>query len=285
MRDATRGVTGRPRLAAARRGEIYAHPYNPNMVAMLARRRDCAGAGQPEQKCPHTLLVHENFGHDDTQWRDLVALSDERIFGFLQFEWGALTVQHASDPSQLAQNRRILATVIVRKADKAAGSKLDPDEIQFVASDNYFDDPHELLLPCVTQFVVVDDNIAVAVPAQCAPDDAAALDKHHKHPIEPGAAVRNLVLFVSEDEGRTFQEACIPSMDMDMMFALYDLEGLGGTYAGLMLVTGEGWGGWVGWVGSAGGMGVVECRGDGGSAGQVGVVQGGSVDAVRVGWG
>lgn len=198
------------------------HPFNQNVAGFVVRRKDCS-----DPVCPHSLLIRNNFGagDDSTDWIDTLALSDGRISSFLGFEWGASTMYHRLDPKQLEDDRRILAQVSVKAP--GAPAELHASDIHLVASNDLFDNDHETLMECVSQFIVVDDDVIVAVPAACATGDSPTKGDPH------------VELFVSEDEGRTFNQACVPSPDLDLMYALVELGGVDYTHIGNVLVTGE----------------------------------------------
>ena len=87
------------------------------------------------------------------------------------------------------------------------------DNINFVRSDNFFATPPTVLVPCGNQFEVVDSQIMVAVPQTCPtnPDGTPRVV-----PQQTTVAGRTAVtLFVSGDEGTTFDEACVPVQYLD----------------------------------------------------------------------
>jgi len=227
-------------------GYLHVHPFNPNVVGLMARHASCAEQWVAEERCPHDLLIHHDFGNDDTKWIDVQKESgNDEIFGFLDFEWGVLTMQNREDNDQyndptarvedaviepnLSMNMRLLATAVVRPKGKGR-DPIKHQEIHLLRSDDNFKS-YATLLPCMAQFVIVDDDIIAAVPTECACADEIP-DKHH----EPGLAAKNLLLYVSEDEGNHFNEVCIPSLDMDKMFTVFELHGIDGGHMGNMLV-------------------------------------------------
>ena len=210
-------------------GSMLPHPYNPNVMALLVQHDDCLHQTHvTEIKCPHDVFIHQNFGQDDTKWEDLIAHSEGAIHGFLQIEWAAHTRKYdeAVREDDLQKDLRLLALAVLTEKPGVAPTRISTKNLRFIASSHFFSpklakgaDPHDVLLDCVASFGVSDNDILVASPAEClGTTGTEVLHGGTSRRIKPGEVDKNIILYVSQDGGTSFREACIPSTEMDLAY-------------------------------------------------------------------
>jgi len=208
----------------------------------------------------------EGRREEDARWRDLGAEAGPAAVSWLQVEWGVRANDDAlpGEPGhrsteELRNDLRLMATALVRGT--GAAGPLTPDDVRFVVGgpvgrvpDGAAADPPDwfrfdadgnptgatsLVLPCASMFAIQGDAVLVAVPAMCAAEDAAALKKRHAGSGRnvPARATANVALFISHDEGKSFEEACVPAREMDSMFTVTDLRDGRGRSVGSLMVS------------------------------------------------
>eukprot|EP00884_Botryococcus_braunii_P007264 jgi/Botrbrau1/16539/Bobra.0327s0006.1 len=190
--------------------DIKLHPNRPQWILAKTQRHECNRAdGATSKWCAYDLFVSENFG---VHWKNLTESSSGAIASFWDFDWGARLHRgkHNSYPDET-----IFATAY-ESADHMKGPYPGWDkDIHFVMSHDFFKSAHTRVASCGNQFELVGHIMYLALPSDCPvePDGSSRF-------VPPGASSSNVVLYISEDEGKSFTQSCLPVKWMDLGYNL-----------------------------------------------------------------
>ncbi|GIL90755.1 hypothetical protein Vretimale_16851 [Volvox reticuliferus] len=182
--------------------DVRFNPRHDSWLLMHIKRGSCKIFDKAHQDCPMDLMLNQDaFNRDKlSTWINLTFNSNEKIAGFVDFDWGA-NLCPSKDCSDLPAipDEVILATVYARAEDY--DQPWDKD-VNFVYSTDFFKS-FSTRVPCGNQLEVVGRSVYLAVANSCPnPPDRGSL---------PNSRSGGITLFTSMDGGSTFVRACLPA--------------------------------------------------------------------------
>ena len=137
------------------------HPTLPTHVLAMTMRAACATEDAATgDACTQDLMYSSDFGHS---WTNLTATSDERIAGFVDFDWAPPVAGEMDDGKP-----GILATVYEDTTALADGVDKSWDyNVHFVYSADLFETAHDRRLLCGNAFEVLNGDVYVAQLRDC----------------------------------------------------------------------------------------------------------------------
>jgi len=202
--------------------DVQWHPKEVNWILMKQARPECISVSPMSPACAYDAMLSKDFG---TTWTNLTQASNGAVTSFQDIGWAA-----AINPSD---HDSIFATVYESVEDHKG---LFPDwdySLHFVVIEDFFEKKsHNKLVPCGNQFEAIGSSLYLAVPSGCPwsmkeGDDGAeesvdgdivpSADSGSSSTPVPGSGVE---LFISDSEGKKFNMACIPAMDLDLYYSI-----------------------------------------------------------------
>jgi hypothetical protein len=203
--------------------EIKIHPTHPDWVLARVRRNECLKDDSAISKwCAFDLFLSEDFARS---WKNLTAESKGVIASFWDFEWGATLKRRKEDPFP---DQTILATVYESTAKMKGPYPGWDKDMHFVVSTDFFKTKPRNIVPCGNQFEIINDQIYLAAPSDC--PLYADGTKRKGAGSSGGGRARTVSLLVSEDEGLSFSEACVPMKWLDKGYNLFETHGGDGAF-------------------------------------------------------
>ncbi|GLI71589.1 hypothetical protein VaNZ11_016826 [Volvox africanus] len=183
--------------------DVRFNPRRDGWLLVHIKRASCKVKDKAHQDCPMDLVLYKNaFDLDSLRngWNNLTSNSNEKIAGFVDFDWGA-NLCPAGSCSELPPiaDELILATVYARAEDY--DQPWDKD-VNFVSSTDDFRSS-STRVPCGNQLEIVGRSVYLAVANSCpnSPDRRSL----------PNSRDGGITLFTSMDGGNTFVRACLPA--------------------------------------------------------------------------
>ena len=210
--------------------------YTPNPVnadyLMAMIPRDACMFGPDDPSCVKDLYVSFDFGES---WGNVTANSQKRIAGFWEASWGMSLEQNdgshggssaddsqrqlqflssSKDKSTAYIDKTILASVYEDLKHVNGMDKWEANydkHIHFVRSDDWFGSKHEKIFSCGNIMRKIGGLVYLVAPASCSLKDYKGKTQHgNKRSHEIATDDDHAHLYVSEDNGRTFKEVCLP---------------------------------------------------------------------------
>ncbi|GMH44817.1 hypothetical protein BSKO_12769 [Bryopsis sp. KO-2023] len=185
---------------------LNVHPTFSDWALTLVRRDECEDDELAySHMCAKDLfLTQDAWG--EMKWTNLTEQSNGRIAAFIDYEWGVAATENDSDTA--VPMKVIFATVYERPEHlKGPYAGWDKD-VHFVRSDDFFQTGHIKVKECGNQFEILAGNVFLGVPNSCPVD----LDGKKRKLPENADALSGVSLYVSQDIGASFQEACVPTV-------------------------------------------------------------------------
>ena len=201
------------------------HPTIPDHVIVMTMRAACRTEDVATgDACTQDLMYSSDFGHS---WTNLTQTSDERIAGFVDFDW-APPIEGEMDDGKPG----ILATVYEdTTAMLNAADKQWDYNVHFVYSGDLFETGHNKLLPCGNAFEILNNDVYVAQLRDCEEyHNAAAAGGVDKIATAEGGKfpATDITLRISTDTGKTFKQTCFPVGLREKGYTLFDFHGATG---------------------------------------------------------
>lgn len=180
--------------------EIKPHPRQTDWLLAKVRRDACT-TDYRSAACGHDLFISKDFGE---KWENLTESSNGKVTSIRDFEWGARLPIYAG---KATPDEAIFATAYTgNAAHKGFYPGWDKD-LHYVVTLNLFASRLDKIIPCGNLFEIVGGKVFLAVPSECpvGPDGKA------RKAGSASIGSRSVTLFVSDQDGDEFVEACLPA--------------------------------------------------------------------------
>jgi len=226
-----------PGLTAKDNFNIKMHPTEKDWFLMLVRRPYCRNAA-----CGQDLFFTNDFGKSFSNLTEVSYQHSKGIVSFVDFDWGYNVLDAKSAEEEAKEDAKgtggryslepktILATAYesrdAAKHGNVAFFQGWDTNVHFVRTDSLFETKYMHVVSCGNQFEVMNGVIFLAVAADCPVSiDAKGSGKFEEKTDtkdKPVGGRSSIMLYTSTDQGKTFEQACLPINVEDRGYSMRD---------------------------------------------------------------
>lgn len=180
--------------------EMKLHPRQSDWLLAKAQRNECL-LNFRSPSCGNDLFVSKDFG---ATWKNLTEAAGGRIASFRDFEWGATLPVYAN---KATPDDAIFATVYPGASSRKGLYPGWDQDLHYVVTLDLFASAFAKIIPCGNLFEVVANKVFLAVPSTCPVGPDGSPRKAASGP----QGSRTVTVYVSDNDGDEFVEACLPA--------------------------------------------------------------------------